>query len=241
MKNSAKNSDSSRSSVSPPVSGGPMLPAKTPGAGSSTSLSGPSAEWLEAKIESIGPLIFGAQNYVDQAGRAVKEVIDKAADGLERLMVRYPNVSRRTWEVLYDIGTGRVLPELAMDASYGAQMARRLPVGEQRKLLAEGVMVAKADGTVVKPLKELSTYECQRVFRPDGKGIRTPEEQFAHREAIAAPEPTYEIDPETGVITFGHGAHFMPDQLIAIAERAKAESIKRLPDYIRRSSGAAKA
>ncbi len=239
MKNSPKSSDSTTSSALPDSFAARNVPARLPAGGKFMTSSAPSAELLQGLIDSFGAVWIDFGRNLLQAAAIVKRVVDLATDGLDRLLIRYPDISRRTFERLYAVGSGKILPALALDLSYGATLASRLPVAQQERLLSEGVKVAKADGSVErKPLKDLSVREAMRVFRLDGAGIRSIEEQRDLREQVAAPRPRYEIDAEAGTIYFEH-ATLTIGQLEAVLTMAKEEVLKRLPQHITKRSGKA--
>src|SRR5690606_35150366 len=149
-------------------------------------------------------------------------------------------ISRRTFERLYDIGSGVLLKEIALDASYGAACAARLPLAVQKQVFNNGVEVLQADGSIArKLLPELSSYECQKVFARDK--VLSVAEQKNNRPRALPPMPApYDLLPEKGLVRF-HECELNADQLAALAEELRRATLVQLQQSTRERLGAAKA
>lgn len=88
---------------------------------------------------------------------------------------------------LYDIGKGKVLAELLLESSFGAQKLRTMPMSMQKKYSSVPLTICEVrennDGIIVRKKRKEMYYnllrdECRVIF---GKGfIRSEDEQNAH-------------------------------------------------------------
>lgn len=245
MSNKSRNSDSGtsckRSSVSAPLPEPPPLPA----AAKSTNSSGPPADSLDSAIEAFGALFLNVRQSLKNAANLFTAIVDRAdGEGYTMVMKRFPDLTRRTLERLEAIGRGRILPSLALDASYGAGCLSRLPVRLQKKYDETPVPVVKkiADGMITefKPVRELSVNECRQVFDTLKHDIRDEDAQKellrAHRIEV---RPRWEVLESTGEIIFHEETRLNAAQLEAIVNHLKEAMVRALPQAIRERSGGA--
>lgn len=151
-----------------------------------------------AKIkEFVGLVQSGIESWV-KAGQLIVECVDEDPEFIDKLVDQVPGLSRKTVLNFDAIGRGKIEPKVLMSDSPGCRKLLRLPIAEQRRLMAEPVnlLINTESGweTLKVPVENLTTSQSRQVFADDR--IRSESEQRSWLADMAAKNsPTQHDDP----------------------------------------------
>lgn len=235
MKKKSKSSGSATSPRPSGKSGGPSSSEK-PVVDATSPISNEQPDVLlklETLLEALGAVWMQTARSLRDAGQIVCQIVDMCENGLQVIQQRYPDISRNTLARLEAVGRGRLLPELALDPSYGAGRLSVLSIEQQRHWAGRQLSVVKRgpEGETMVELKsvqQLSVSEANRVIASDH--VRSESEQLALVTAPVRIVPRYRFDGEE--IVFNENSRFTVVQLEALLQVLKRKQLARVEQEI---------